>query len=82
MELAAAILLAGPVGYVSPTARLALLRYLALWAVLFPIQTAVVHSADPDDIAPLYFVLNAVIAGLGIALNQAGHRWRLRRRTA
>ncbi len=82
MELAAAILLAGPLGYLAPTARLALLRYLALWAVLFPIQTAVVHSADPDDIGPLYFVLNAVIAGLGIALNQAGHRWRLRCRTA
>jgi hypothetical protein len=82
MELAAAILLAGPLGYLGPTARLALLRYLALWAVLFPIQTAVVHSANPDDIELVYFVLNAVILGLGIALNQAGHRWRLRRRTA
>ncbi len=82
MELAAAILLAGPLGYLAPTARLALVRYLALWAVVFPIQTAVVHTADPDDIEPLYFVLNAVILGLGIALNQVGHRWRQRRRTA
>jgi hypothetical protein len=36
--------------------------------VIFPIQT-VAHNANPDDIEPLSFVLNATILGGGIALN-------------
>jgi hypothetical protein len=46
--------------------------------VIFPIQTVIVHSANPDDIEPLYFVLNAVILGGGIALNTLGARLRER----
>lgn len=54
--------------------------YLVVWAVIFPIQTLVVHSANPDDIEPLYFVLNAIILAGGIGLNTLGARLRLRLR--
>jgi hypothetical protein len=76
MELIAAVLLAGPLGYFSRTRKLGLLRYLAAWAVIFPIQTIVVHSSDPSDIEPLYFVFNAIILGAGIAANTFGARLR------
>jgi hypothetical protein len=56
-----------------------LLIYLALWAVIFPIQTAVVHAENPDDIEPLYFVFNALILAGGIGLNTYGARLRQRR---
>jgi peptidoglycan/LPS O-acetylase OafA/YrhL len=79
MELIGAILIAGPLGYfVRPRTR-ALVAYLAIWAIIFPIQTVVVHSENPDDIQPLYFVFNALILGLGIGLNSLGARLRSRR---
>ena len=46
-----------------------LLVYLGLWAVIFPIQTVVVHAENPDDIGATYFVINAVILACGIGLN-------------
>ena len=79
MELIAAVLLAGPIGYFARTRRQGLLRYLALWAVIFPIQTIVVHSENPDDIRALYFVFNAVILAGALGLNTLGGRLRLRR---
>ena len=82
MELIAAILLAGPLGYFCRTRRRGLVAYLAVWAVIFPIQTLVVLAANPDDIQPLYFVLNTLILGLGIGLNALGARTRARRPTA
>ena len=39
MELIAAVLIAGPLGYF---ARSGLLIYLVVWAVIFPVQTVVV----------------------------------------
>lgn len=45
MELIAAILLAGPLGYFCSTRKQALMSYLVVWAVIFPIQTIVVHDA-------------------------------------
>lgn len=82
MELIAALLLAGPLGYFCRTRPQGLGLYLAVWAVILPIQTLVVHSANPDDVEPLYFVFNAVILGGGVGLNTLGARLRLRRRRA
>ena len=79
MELIAAVLLAGPLGYFSRTRKLALMRYLAAWVVIFPIQTIVVHNAEPSDIEPLYFILNAVILCAGIGANTLAARRRERR---
>ena len=81
MELIAAVLLAGPLGYFVRTRSRArgLGVYLALWAVIFPIQTAVVHADDPGAIEPLYFVFNALILCVGIGLNTFGARLRERR---
>ena len=84
MELIAAVLIAGPLGYFVPTrTRMrGLAIYLALWAVVFPLQTAVVHAENPDDIVPSYFVINALILAGGIGLNTLGARLRERRRGA
>jgi hypothetical protein len=79
MELIAAIILAGPLGYLGRTRRQGLCLYVLAWAVIFPIQTIVVHSENPDDIEPMYFVLNALILTGGIALNTLGARLRRRR---
>jgi hypothetical protein len=79
MELIAAIVLAGPLGYLGRTRRQGLALYLIAWAVIFPIQTIVVHSENADDIVALYFVLNACILAGGIVLNTLGARLRRRR---
>ena len=50
MELIAAVLIAGPLGYFVRTRTRSLAAYLVLWAVIFPIQTVVVHAENPDDI--------------------------------
>jgi hypothetical protein len=77
MELIAAIVLAGPLGYFVRSRPL--LAYLVIWAVIFPIQTVIVHSENADDIQPLYFVVNALILAGGIGLNRLGARQRRRR---
>ena len=77
MELIAAIALAGPLGFLVRTRPL--LAYLILWAVIFPVQTAVVHSENADDINVTYFVVNAFILAGGIALNTLGARVRRHR---
>jgi hypothetical protein len=84
MELIAAVLIAGPLGYfVRTRSRVrGLAIYLGVWAVIFPIQTVVVHAENPDDIVLAYFVINAVILAGGIALNTVGARLRERRRNA
>ena len=81
MELIAAVLLAGPLGYLVPgrTRARGLAVYLVLWAAIFPVQTIVVHAENADDIVPSYFVVNAVILALGIGLNNLGARLRARR---
>jgi hypothetical protein len=83
MELIAAILIAGPLGYFvqTRTRGRGIAIYLVVWAVIFPIQTAVVHAENPDDIEPLYFIFNALILAGGIGLNMLGARLRERRRT-
>ena len=82
MELIAAILFAAPLGYFvqTRTRGRGIAIYLALWAVIFPIQTAVVHAENAADIEPMYFVVNAVILAAGIGLNTFGARLRERRR--
>ena len=77
MELIAAVLFAGPLGYFGGKRGLAL--YLGLWAIVFPIQTIVVNAENPDDIVVSYFVVNALILALGIGLNRLGARLRTRR---
>ena len=42
MELILPVLGALPIGYVTSTRRTGLLIYLAAWAVVFPIQSAVI----------------------------------------
>lgn len=83
MELIAAVLLAGPLGYLvtGRTRAHGLAIYLVLWAVIFPFQTIVIHAENPDEIGPSYFVVNAVILAGGIALNSLGARLRARRAT-
>ena len=77
MELIAAILLAGPLGYFARSSRSGLVLYLITWAIIFPIQTVVVSNAG--DLELLYWVFNALILGLGIGLNRLA---RLRRERA
>ena len=79
MELIAAVLIAGPLGYLVQPARRARIAYLALWATIFPIQTVVVFSTSGDGSDALYWVFNAVILSLGVGLNGAGARLRVRR---
>ena len=81
MELMAAILLAGPLGYLTPNRRRGLILYLLVWAIIFPIQTVVVHSENPDDINWQYPLVNAAILAGGVALNQLGAAARGRRRS-
>ena len=80
MELILAILGAGPIGYLTKTRKQGLLVYLGLWAIVFPIQTVVVHSENPNDIEVLFFVFNALILCLGIGLNRLGSLLGERRR--
>jgi hypothetical protein len=79
MELIAAIAIAGPLGYFIRPARRALVAYLAVWVTVFPIQTIVVFSTSGDGNDALYWVFNALILGLGLALNTAAARLRERR---
>ena len=78
MELILAVLIAGPVGYLTTTRRGGLKAYLALWASVFPVQTVVVYSMD-DSGSALYWVFNALILCLGIGLNRLGSVLRERR---
>ena len=79
MELIAAIVLAGPLGYFCRTRTQGLGLYLIAWAVIFPIQFVVVRLENADDISALYFILNAVILTAGIGLNTLGAYVRQRR---
>jgi hypothetical protein len=72
MELILAILVAGPAGYFTQTRRRGLVIYLALWAVVFPIQTVVVFSESSHGSDALYWVLNALILCLGVGPNRLG----------
>lgn len=72
MELVLAVLVAGPLGYFLRDGSRALRVYLAAWAVVFPVQTVVVHATG--DLEPLYFLFNLPILGLGVGLNRVGHR--------
>jgi hypothetical protein len=77
MELIAAIVLAGPLGYF---ARRGLLYYLLVWTIVFPVQIAVVWSDATGDDGPwAYFAVNAAILALGIGLNRLGRRLKVRR---
>jgi peptidoglycan/LPS O-acetylase OafA/YrhL len=82
MELIAAILIAGPLGYFIRTRKQALLAYLGLWATIFPIQTIVVFHESGDDNNAMYWVVNAVILTFGIGMNTLGLRLRARRALA
>ncbi len=55
--------------------------YLALWAVVFPIQTIVVFSESDDGSDVLYWVFNALILALGLGLSTLGAHLRERRTT-
>jgi hypothetical protein len=66
-----------------PPRSRALKLYLALWAVIFPIQTfVVIHESGGDDFEPLYFIFNACILALGVSLNTYGSRLGERRTVA
>ena len=79
MELIAAVLLAGPLGYFARTRKQGLVLYLIVWAVIFPVQTVVVYSdTDPSGNDWLYWVFNALILAFGLGLNRLGHALRQR----
>lgn len=81
MELIAAILLAGPLGYFAKTGKQGLALYLLLWAVIFPIQTIVVFNDSASGGGDwLYWVFNAIILAVGIGLNRLGAMIKERRR--
>jgi peptidoglycan/LPS O-acetylase OafA/YrhL len=80
VELILAIVGAGPIGFFTHTRRRGLAAYLVLWAIVFPIQAAVVFSAGDDNSDPLYWVFNALILCLGIGLGLLGSMLGERRR--
>ena len=83
MELIAAILIAGPLGYFCRTPKQGRAFYLLVWATIFPVQTIVVFSMSDDGNDALYWIFNVLILGLGLGLNALGRRLRERRaRTA
>jgi hypothetical protein len=63
--------------FVRPRGR-AMIAYLGIWAVIFPIQCIVVFADGNND--PLYWIFNAMILAGGIGLNRLGGRFRDRRR--
>jgi hypothetical protein len=77
MELIAAVLIAGPLGYFVKSRKRALIAYLVIWAVIFPIQTVDVHRGEGLDV--LYWVFNAVFLAGGLGLNRLGSHLRRRR---
>jgi hypothetical protein len=80
MELIAAVLLAAPLGYLSRTPRLGLLRYLAVWLLIIPVQTIIVFDAQETSGWHWdYWAVNAIILALGIGLNRLGARLAQRR---
>ena len=79
MELINALVLAGPLGFLIRDRRRSLGVWLAVWAVVMPIQTIVVVRSSDDASDPLYPVVNAAILALGIGLNVLGARLRARR---
>jgi hypothetical protein len=74
IELITALLLAGPIGYLVRDRRKSVATYLALWAAVFPIQT--ISVSHEGHLAALYWVVNALILGLGLAANHQGARLR------
>ncbi len=70
MELILAILGAAPIGYLTATRKRGLALYLLAWAIVFPIQTIVVNTADDLDV--LYWIFNALILAGGVGLNLLG----------
>ena len=75
MELIAAILLAGPLGYFARTPRLGLIRYLVAWTLILPVQTVVVSSTTDTSVAEWgYWAVNATFLALGVGLNRLGAR--------
>ena len=70
MELILAIVGAGPIGFYTETRKRGLVIYLIAWAIVFPIQSAVVGATSDFDV--LYWVFNALILCLGIGLNRYG----------
>lgn len=68
MTLIADILLAGPLGYFAGKRSLA--AFVAIWAVVFVVQTILVSSDGSLD--ALYWVFNVVFLALGIGLHAFG----------
>jgi hypothetical protein len=79
MELILAIVGAGTIGFFTRTRRQGLVTYLALWAIVFPIQTTVVFSENGDDNNVFYWIVNALILTGGLGLNTLGAYLRARR---
>jgi hypothetical protein len=82
MELIVAILVAGPLGYLTTRPRTGVTVYLAIWAVVLPLQTVVVHSENADDLNWQYVVVQALVLALGLGLNRLGTALRHRRRVS
>ena len=79
MEIALALLVAGPLGYRFSQHRKGLWIYLTLAIIVLPIQTVSVYFDDPKYIDISYFVLNAIFIAVGVGLNRLGTYVRARR---
>ena len=80
MQLIAAVLLAGPLGYFARTPRLGVIRYVVLWALILPVQTVVVSTTTDTSVAEWsYWAANAIFLALGIGLCRLGARVAQRR---
>jgi hypothetical protein len=80
MELIVAILVAGPLGYLTAKPRTGVTAYLAIWALVLPLQTIVVNSENSDDLNWQYVVVQVLVLAFGLGLNRLGTALRHRRR--
>ncbi|CAI7974134.1 conserved hypothetical protein [Frankia sp. Hr75.2] len=77
----AMLLLPVPLGVYISGRRTAYLITAIVFAITLVIQTIVVAADTPDDINPLYWLLNIASLAVGLGLTAAGRALGRRRRT-
>jgi hypothetical protein len=82
MELIVAILVAGPLGHLTTRPRTGVTTYLAIWALVLPLQTFVVHSQNSDDLNWQYVAVQVLVLAFGLGMNRLGRALRHHRRVS
>ncbi len=77
MELILVLVLGVPLGLFLPSRKLAFAVLIAAFLIVLPFQTASVTSEGRMDWS--YWLVQVVIAALGLGLVALGARWRARR---